>query len=95
MPWDVRLQDERGKPVVAQDALIQFVTIPERGEFKLLGYIDRYSDTYFNHGQMRDFLADWDKLTPVGDQRDQWRLVREMATRLLDEDHLYLRFIGD
>lgn len=95
MPWDVRLQDERGKPFVPQDALIEFGTIPDTGEFKLLGYIDRYSDTYFNHGQMRDFLADWNQLTPVGDQRDQWRLVREMATRCLDDYHLYLRFIGD
>jgi hypothetical protein len=95
MPWSVRLQDERGKPVIPEDALIEFGTVPENEVFRLLRYIDPYSDTYFNHAQMEDFLADWEKLDPSGDQRDQWQLVRRMATRCQGENHLYLRFIGD
>lgn len=95
MPWSVRLQDERGKPVLAQDAGVEFATVPSNTGFKLLHYVDRYGDTYFNRVQMADFLTDWDKLEPTGDQRLQWKLVRDMAVRCLDEPHLYLRFIGD
>ena len=95
MPWSVRLQNERGEPVIPEDALIEFGAIPNGEGFRLLRYIDPYGDTYFNHAQMEDFLADWDKLEPRGDQREQWQLVRNMATRCQDESHFYLRFIGD
>ena len=95
MPWDVRLQDECGKPFIPHDALIEFAAIPHDEEFKLLHYIDPYCDTYFNHAQMEDFLTDWDKLESSDDQqREQWQLVRNMAIRCRDE-YLYLRFIGD
>jgi hypothetical protein len=95
MPWSVRLQDERGKPVIPEDAGIDFATIPADAGFRLLGYIDPYGDTFFNRVQMKDFLADWDRLNPSSEQREQWKLVRNMATRCRDEAHLYLRFIGD
>ena len=95
MPWSVRLQDERGKPVIPEDFVIEFATISEEVDFRLLGYIDRYGDTYFNRVQMEDFLADWDKLHPSAEQKDQWKLVRNIAARCRDEVHLYLRFIGD
>jgi hypothetical protein len=99
MPWTVQLQDEIGKPVIPEYALIEFETIPEdadiRAQFKLVHYIDPYCDTYFNHTQMADFLADWDSLTPSGEQHTQWQFVRKMAVLCLDEYHLYLRFIGD
>ena len=95
MPWSVRLQDERGKPVVPADAEIDFETIPADTGFRLLGYIDPYGNTYFNQIQMEDFLADWDKLQPSGEQREQWKLVRNMAALCNAEAHLYLRFIGD
>jgi hypothetical protein len=95
MPWSVRLQDERGNPVAPQDAVIEFATISEHSGFKLLVYLDPYGDTYFNQYQMKDFLADWAKLTPSIGQREQWQLVHEMATRCRDEAHLYVRFNGD
>jgi endonuclease I len=89
------LQDERGKPVSPQDAVIEFATIPEGAAFRLLGYVDPYGDTYFNHAQMKDFLADWDKLRPTDEQQAQWELVRDMAIRCRDHNHLYVRFMGD
>lgn len=95
MPWSVRLQDERGKPVTPQDAVIEFATIPEGDEFRLLGYVDPYGDTYFNQVQMKDFLADWGKLRPTDEQKAPWELVRDMAIRCQSHNHLYLRFIGD
>ncbi len=95
MPWTVRLQDERGKPVAPREALIEFATIPDDRGFRLLRYVDPYGDTYFNRMQMRDFLADWNTLKPTADQRREWKSVREMAERCHDEVHLYLRFIGD
>lgn len=95
MSWSVRLQDERGTPVVPCDAGIEFGTVPSNGNFKLLHYIDPYGDTYFNQVQMSDFLADWDSLQPEGVERQQWTVVRDMAVRCQNEPHLYLRFIGD
>jgi hypothetical protein len=95
MPWDVRLQDERGEPVIREDAFIEFGTIPDGTRFTLLHCIDPYDDTCFNSTQMDDFLADWDKLDPTGEQREQWQLVRTMAIRCQRESNLYLRFIGD
>ena len=91
----MRLQNERGEPAIFEDAVIEFAAIPPGEEFRLLHYIDPYCDTYFNHAQMDDFLADWDKLESSGDQREQWQLVRKMATRCRDEHHFYLRFIAD
>ncbi len=94
MTWSVRLQDERGKPVVPQDAAIEFSLIPTDTDFLLLHYIDPYGDTVFNRVQMDDFLTDWNRLRPEG-KREQWAMVRDMAVRCRDEAHLYLRFIGD
>lgn len=91
MTWSVRLQDERGKPVLP-DGTIEFSLIPADADFLLLRYIDPYGDTIFNRVQMDDFLADWNRLCP---QDEQWSLVRDMALRCRDEAHLYLRFIGD
>ena len=45
--------------------------------------------------QMKDFLADWDGLHPSREQREPWKLVRNMAIRCQEEAHLYLQFIGD
>jgi hypothetical protein len=95
VPWTVRLQNERGKPAIPQYAVIEFATIPEGAEFRLLGYVDPYGDTYFNQVQMKDFLADWNNLRPTDEQTAQWQLVRDMAIRCQDHSHLYVRFIGD
>ena len=95
MPLSVRLQDERGKPVIPQDAGIELTIIPDNNDLKLLQYINPYGDTYFNTLQMEDFLSDWDKLKPSADQQKSWEIVREMAIRCRKENHPYLRFIGD
>jgi len=80
MAWSVRLQDETGKPIL-DDGGVEFEIIPHDGDFKLLGYIDRYGDTYFNQLQMNDFLNDWDTLRPNAFQRRQWQLVRDLALK--------------
>jgi hypothetical protein len=95
MAWDVRLQDENGKPVVPKDAGVEPKLIPLDGQYRLLHYIDPYGDTYFNRLQMSDFLLDWDSLHPDTGETNQWMFVREMALRCKNEAHLYLRFIGD
>lgn len=95
MSWSVRIQDERGTPVVSEDAGISFQTIPSGRKFRLLHYVDPYGDTYFNGLQMEDFLADWDDLRPEPAEQQQWTAVRDMAVRCQKEPHLYLRFIGD
>ncbi len=37
MPRSVRLQNENGKPIIPEDAVIEFATIPENVVFRLLG----------------------------------------------------------
>ena len=95
MAWNVRVQDENGVAVSGGDAVIEFELIDNGRGFKLLHYVDRYGDTYFNGIQMPDFLADWDTLRPASAEQQQWAAVRNMAIRCQSEPHLYLRFIGD
>jgi hypothetical protein len=95
MAWTVRLQDENGKAVLPEDALIESQSIPVEGNYRLLKYLDPYGDTCFNTLQMDDLLADWGELNPAGHQRQQWILVRDMVLHCKQQSHLYLRFIGD
>jgi hypothetical protein len=95
MPWSVRLQDESGKAVCLQDAVVEFGLIEAGATSRVLQYLDRYSDAYFNRMQMDDFLADGDRLAVNDADREQWMSVRKMALRCQSEPHLYLRFIGD
>jgi hypothetical protein len=66
--------------------------------YRLLRYIDRYGDTYFNKLQMPDFLSDWgDAETWAHTPADQAFFVEieRLAVACRDGVHLYLRFVGD
>ena len=65
----------------------------------LLSKIDWYGDTYFNHIQMKRFLAEWQKLEHLAQTPEELTLVaavRDLAVRCQkDEGLVVLRFIGD
>ena len=95
MSWGVRLQDERGKPVINEDADIDFELVYAVASHKLLRYIEPYGDTVFNRRQMDDFIEGWKLIQPkTAEQRQEWEKVLRMATQCKDEVHLYLKFIG-
>jgi hypothetical protein len=99
MPWSVRIQDERGKPLCDDDVVVEFEFLDDLPSgTTLLRGIDRYQDTTFNNLQLRGFLKEWETLTSrlmTEQERHSWESVREFARRCLKEPHTYLKFIGD
>jgi hypothetical protein len=90
------LQDERGRPLEMEDAVIEFPLLTHNYNFKVLLYIDPYGDTYFNCLQMDDFIKEWMAIEPKESLHWQyWNHVHQMATRCRATPHLYLKFIGD
>jgi hypothetical protein len=96
MSWAVRLQNERGKPVINEDAGIDFELVDAVVGHKLLRYIEPYGDTVFNQQQMDYFIDGWKLIQPkAAEQKQPWEKVFRMATKCKNEEHLYLKFIGD
>ena len=66
--------------------------------FSLINTIDWYGDTVFNYLQIPLFLDEWNKLpTSITDDEEQLLIegVKTMANKVLNNRHLYLKFIGD
>jgi hypothetical protein len=64
----------------------------------MLCFIDIYGNTIFNGLQMREFMAEWDRLMKdLSDSRHRLaaKEVRKLAERCSAEPHTFLRFIGD
>lgn len=64
----------------------------------MLGYIDPYADTTFNNLQINQLLVEWAGVSSraqAPEERELVGVIEEMAQRVRDEVHLYLKFIGD
>ncbi|PYX90983.1 MAG: hypothetical protein DMG67_11675 [Acidobacteria bacterium] len=97
MPWSVRLQDEKGRPVLDRDVVFDGPLPVDEESYRLLCYVDPYGDTVFNNSQMKTFLFEWDRIKDElsAAQIDAWKQVREFAMQCANGVHLYLKFIGD
>jgi len=97
MPWSVRLQDENGKPENDRDVVFHGPLPVGDESYRLLSYIDPYGDTTFNSLQMKTFLHEWERIKNRlnEEQIEPWKQIREFAMRGTNEEHLYLKFIGD
>ena len=99
MPWNVRLEDEKGR--VLDEVLTIFGFIPagiQQSGFCLLEGIDPYGDTVFNGPQMKRFMEEWQHLqnaAEIASQEEKWIAVKRLAERVQSEVHTYLRFMGD
>jgi hypothetical protein len=62
MPTLVQLITETGEQVAAVNDVHDFIArcASENGGWRLLKYVDRDGDTYFNKLQIPDFLSDWE-----------------------------------
>jgi len=66
--------------------------------YRLLNYIDIYSDTIFNRMQIPDLIVDLDRLreaTPSDEHRTFISRLEDMAERSLLSPHQFLKFIGE
>ena len=92
----VKLEDdlgERGEWVILHGV----VPSNEELEFPVLGGIDPFGKTVFNHLQMDAFLTEWTRVESRAKdetQRDAWNKIREMAEACKSDRDLYLRFVG-
>lgn len=70
---------------------------PNDEEYAYLGKIDWYGDTTFNYLQAASFLREWRTLASKaeGQERVLVDRIEQMAERLLEKRHLYLKFYGD
>jgi hypothetical protein len=101
MAIDVRLRNERGIDVDGcNEPYVPVVAWDERAAFPMLGHIDPYGDTVFNVFQMREMLAELDRVcSRLADDGIDRPPVLEEIRRLCDvgqrHPHQYLWFIGD
>jgi hypothetical protein len=93
----VKLEDnlgERSEWVVLNGV----VPAANHADFLLLGGIDPFGPTVFNHLQMETFLKEWDRAKDrVRDesQLEAWEKVKQMAETCRQDRDLYLRFVGN
>jgi len=89
MAISATLQDERGKPVVETDAVLDFPLTRRSRVLDLLRYIDPYGDTYFNRLQMDQFITEWKEIEPTDPaHHENWQLVLQMSETCRDTPHL-------
>jgi hypothetical protein len=92
----VKLEDDLGE---RSEWVILHGVIPDHAEtaFPILGSIDPFGKTVFNHLQAEGFLAEWERVKERAkdeSQRDAWEKVKEMAQHCQSDRDLYLRFVG-
>lgn len=101
MALAIALENERGEQleIVADPKnLLHRLLEPHQGDGSLLGQIDWYGDTVFNHIQIPLFLSAWRPLAQRVQTVEETKLIdtiNALAERCESGVHLYLRFIGD
>ena len=102
MPISVILTDESDEELARLDdvanLLRRLLPSGDDSSYHYLRFIDWYGDTVFNQLQMEPFLEEWEKLERVASTtEDQAFLARvaQLARRCQQEQHLYLKFLGD
>lgn len=93
----VKLEDDLGEH--GEWVILHAVIPADAGDsFPLLGGIDPFGKTVFNHRQMEEFLREWEQVkTRVRDesQMEAWQRVKQMAEACRQDRDLYLRFVGN
>jgi hypothetical protein len=99
----VVLEDETGTSLatVEDPANVLHRLLPESKQsahVQMLGFVDWYGDTVFNHLQADQFLREWDALAAGVNGSEERRVfdgIRTLVERLRGEHHVYLKFYGD
>ena len=93
----VKLEDDLGE---RSEWVMLHGVVPaaNHADFLLLGGIDPFGKTVFNHLQMEAFLQEWARAKErVRDESEleAWEKVRHMAETCCVDRDLYLRFVGN
>jgi hypothetical protein len=100
----VILETESGAPLATVEdptnVLHRLLPEIEKPGYPHLSSIDSYGDTVFNRLQAPSLLAEWERLDAEAgvlsvEERRVLDGIRELAERLKDEVHVYLKFYGD
>ncbi|MBZ5694211.1 MAG: hypothetical protein LAN36_02495 [Acidobacteriia bacterium] len=98
----IALQTEVGNTIELipddKQLLHKLLPPPNDDSDSMLGWIDWYGNTLFNHLQMKRFLAEWDQLAMrarTSEEKTLLSRIRDLAVRCQEERTLNLRFIGD
>ncbi len=98
----IALRTETGKDLEFipddKNLLHNLLPAPYTDSNSVLGWIDWYGNTMFNHTQMKRFLEEWDRLAGSAQKPEEKTLltsIRGLAVRCQKEETSYLWFIGD
>ncbi len=93
----VKLEDDLGE---RSEWVMLHGVVPasDPAAFPLLGGIDPFGKTVFNHLQMEAFLKEWDRVKDRArddSELEAWHKVTQMAETCRHDRDLYLRFVGN
>ena len=98
----IELQDENGKMLERIDlphgSIGEYLPEATDTQFRCIGFIDKYGDTIFNCLQVEFALIEEFRmlLDKVGiNDRSFIEKIIELAEKVKNQPHLYLKFIGD
>lgn len=102
MGLSINLETETGKTIDSvgdpHNFLHKLLPVPGEQSETMIGSIDWFGITCFNHLQMKSFLTEWDQLVSRAQNPEIKNLlfqIRELATRCSKERTYHLKFIGD
>jgi hypothetical protein len=102
MAMTIRLQGEDCEKIDEvhdpQGLLVSCLPLLIDQSYHCLRFIDPYGDTYFNRMQIETFSAEWDRIFDKVQEKETKRLsvaIKSLAQRSQQEQHLYLKFLGD
>ncbi len=102
MGLTVALENESGQPLerIEDPTNILHRLLPgsDNKTYNCISTIDWYGDTVFNHLQIKQFLEEWRRLEPDASKPTDTALLKaieNIAMRVANEHHLYLKFYGD
>jgi hypothetical protein len=103
MPMSVQLVSERGEIIEEvfdeQGRLSPLIeAVPEFETTHCIQYMNPYGDTIFNSMQLGRFVEEWKMVELQADTREEKELVaavQRLADLAEEENHMYLKFVGD
>ena len=103
MAMSAQLVSERGEVVEEVfdeqgrlSALIE--SVPQYDSTHCIQYMNPYGDTIFNSMQLTRFLDEWKMVeaqAATQEEKDLVAAVQRLALLAEDENHMYIKFVGD
>lgn len=103
MPISAQLVSERGEiveEVFDEESLLRplIEAVPEFESTHCIQYLHPYGDTIFNNLQLVRFLEEWKMVEAQAATEEEKEIVasvQRLALLAEEENHMYLKFVGD